>query len=203
MIVAAEEITMKLTQKDLRAFHACARHCDRAMIILKRKGRVQWMTEPARHCVAEFFGDLPAQTNRLPKPMIRWIERHGRERDDKSSALPKSTVIERNGERLVVRLVTDRQEGIHLVRLEKQRQATSAGSLKRLGLSRRETEVLRWLARGMTNAKIGTTLGLSRFTVRTHLEHIYQKLEVQTRTAAAAIAYGESRKPDMRELRST
>jgi DNA-binding CsgD family transcriptional regulator len=44
----------------------------------------------------------------------------------------------------------------------------------------------------VTNAKIGTILGLSRFTVRKHLEHVYEKLGVKTRTAAAALAYGES-----------
>ncbi len=69
-------------------------------------------------------------------------------------------------------------------------------------LTRRETEVLFWLAQGKTNAGIGTTLGLSRFTVRTHLEHIYQKLGVQTRTAAAALAYGENLKPGIGELPS-
>ena len=192
----------QLTQQDLRAFYACARHCDRAMIILKGKKRVQWMTEPARHCVAEFFGDLSAQANRLPKPLLQWIEQQSRERRNKGPTFRSSTAMERNGKRLVVRLVTDRQEGIHLVRLEKQRQAFSAGSLERLGLSRRETEVLRWLAQGKTNAGIGAGLGLSRFTVRKHLEHIYQKLGVQTRTAAAALAYGESRKPGIGELPS-
>ena len=192
----------QLTQQDLRAFHACARHCDRAMIILKGKRRVQWMTEPARHCVAEFFGDLPQQTNRLPAPLERWIKQQSLARPNKGAAFRSSTAIERNGERLVVRFVTDKQEGIHLVRLEKQRQAFSAGSLERLGLSRRETEVLRWLAQGKTNAGIGASLGLSRFTVRTHLEHIYQKLGVQTRTAAAALAYGENLKPGIGELPS-
>ncbi len=192
----------QLTRQDLRAFYACARHCDRAMIILKGKRRVQWMTEPARHCVAEFFGDLPPQANRLPKPMVRWIEQQSRERDNQRSALPKSTVIQRNGEQLVLHLVTDKRERIRLLRLEKQRPAFSPRSLERLGLSRRETEVLFWLAQGKTNAGIGTTLGLSRFTVRTHLEHIYQKLGVQTRTAAAALAYGENLKPGIGELPS-
>jgi len=192
----------QLTQRNLRSLSMCFRNCDRAMIILKGKRRVQWMTEPARHCVAEFFGNLPQHANRLPEPMVQWIEQQSRERDNQPSALPESTVIERDGEQLVLRLVSDKQKGLRLLRLEKQRPALSARSLERLGLSRRETEVLRWLARGMTNAKIGTTLGLSRFTVRTHLEHIYQKLEVQTRTAAAAIAYGESRKLGIGQLRS-
>jgi len=192
----------QLTQKDLRAFHACARHCDRAMIILKGKRRVRWMTEPARQCVAEFFGDLPQQTNRLPKPLLQWIEQQGRERRNKGSAFGSSTAIERNGEQLVVRLVTDKQEGIQLVRLEKQRPALSARSLERLGLSRRQAEVLFCVAQGKTNAETGGILGLSRFTVRKHLENIYQKLGVKTRTAAAALAYGESRKPGMGELPS-
>ena len=190
----------QLTQKDLRAFYACARHCDRAVIILKGKRHVRWMTEPARRCVAEFFGDLPQRTNRLPAPLERWIKQRSLARRNKGPAFRSFTPIERNGERLVVRLVTDREEGIHLVRLEKQRRAFSAGSLARLGLSRRETEVLRWLAQGKTNAGIGVGLGLSRFTVRKHLENIFQKLGVQTRTAAAALAYWESRKPDVREL---
>lgn len=63
-------------------------------------------------------------------------------------------------------------------------------------------DVFRWLARGMTNAKIGAILGLSRNTVRTHLERIYQKLGVQTRTAAAALAYRENLKPGIGELGS-
>jgi len=192
----------QLTQQDLRAFHACARHCDRAMIILNGKRRVRWMTEPARHCVAEFFGDLPQRANHLPAPLERWIKQQSLARPNKGAAVRSSTAIERNGEQLVLHLVTDKRERIRLLRLEKQRPAFSPRSLERLGLSRRETEVLFWLAQGKTNAGIGTTLGLSRFTVRTHLEHIYQKLGVQTRTAAAALAYGESRKPAIGELPS-
>jgi len=191
-----------LTQKELRAFHACARHCDRAMIILNEKRRVRWMTEPARHCVAEFFGDLPQRTNRLPAPLERWIEQRSLARRNKGPAFRSSTAIERNGEQLVVRLMTDKQEGIQLVRLEKQRSAFSAGSLERLGLSRRETEVLFCVAQGKTNAETGGILGLSRFTVRKHLESIYQKLRVKTRTAAAALAYGESLKPGIGQLPS-
>lgn len=58
------------TQLDLRTFRTCARNCDRAVIILKGKKRVRWMTEPARQCVAEFFGDLPVQANCLPGPWL-------------------------------------------------------------------------------------------------------------------------------------
>jgi len=52
-------------------------------------------------------------------------------------------------------------------------------------LSRREAEVLRWVAAGKSDAQIGAILGISARTVQKHLEHAYQKLGVENRTAAA------------------
>ena len=52
------------------------------------------------------------------------------------------------------------------------------------GLTPRENEVLYWLAHGKTDAEIAALLGLSPRTVQKHLEHIYIKLGVETRTAA-------------------
>lgn len=53
-------------------------------------------------------------------------------------------------------------------------------------LSPREAEVLQWIALGKTNKETGMILNLSPRTVQKHLEHIYQKLGVETRTGAAA-----------------
>jgi DNA-binding CsgD family transcriptional regulator len=53
------------------------------------------------------------------------------------------------------------------------------------GISHREGEVLALVARGKTNKQIGATLFLSANTVRKHLEHLYAKLGVTTRTHAA------------------
>ncbi|MCM2341991.1 helix-turn-helix transcriptional regulator [Rhodoferax sp.] len=52
------------------------------------------------------------------------------------------------------------------------------------GLTAREGEVMRWLARGKTDAEIAALLSISPRTVQKHLEHIYVKLGVETRTAA-------------------
>jgi len=52
-------------------------------------------------------------------------------------------------------------------------------------LTRREAEVLRWVAAGKSDAQIGSILGISARTVQKHLEHAYQKLGVENRTAAA------------------
>lgn len=56
--------------------------------------------------------------------------------------------------------------------------------VERLGLTRREVEVLRWVTDGKTNTEIGQILGMSPRTVQKHLQHIFEKLGVSTRTAA-------------------
>lgn len=58
----------------------------------------------------------------------------------------------------------------------------------RFQLTEREVEVLRWVACGKTNRDIGDILGLSPRTVNKHLEHVYVKLGVETRTAATSVA---------------
>jgi DNA-binding CsgD family transcriptional regulator len=51
-------------------------------------------------------------------------------------------------------------------------------------LTPREHEVLRWLAAGKTDRDVAAILGCSHRTVQKHLEHAYEKLGVETRTAA-------------------
>jgi len=57
-----------------------------------------------------------------------------------------------------------------------------------LGLTPREAEVLRWVAEGKSNHDIGVILGASTRTICKHVEHIFSKLSVENRTAAAATA---------------
>jgi DNA-binding CsgD family transcriptional regulator len=52
-------------------------------------------------------------------------------------------------------------------------------------LTPREREIAIWLRQGKRNAEIGAILGISARTVGKHVEHIFEKLGVQTRTAAA------------------
>jgi DNA-binding CsgD family transcriptional regulator len=56
-------------------------------------------------------------------------------------------------------------------------------------LTRRQNELLRLLAAGHTNGQIARRLGISEGTVRTHLENIYEKLGVSSRTAAVTRAF--------------
>jgi DNA-binding CsgD family transcriptional regulator len=52
-------------------------------------------------------------------------------------------------------------------------------------LTAREQEVLHWVAEGKANGDIGRILGCTERTVKKHLQHIFPKLGVETRTAAA------------------
>lgn len=61
-----------------------------------------------------------------------------------------------------------------------------AASWREIDLTPRESEVLRWIATGRTNRAIAKLLDVSPATVKTHLEHIYQKLGVSNRAGAAA-----------------
>jgi DNA-binding CsgD family transcriptional regulator len=57
------------------------------------------------------------------------------------------------------------------------------------GLTEREVEILRLVATGQTNSEIAAFLVLSEKTVGRHLSNIFTKIDVTTRTAAAAFAY--------------
>ncbi len=65
--------------------------------------------------------------------------------------------------------------------------ARDAGRLDQL--TEREHEVLRLMARGATNAEIGTTLHVAEATVKTHVGSIFAKLGVRDRAAAIVFAY--------------
>jgi DNA-binding NarL/FixJ family response regulator len=58
-------------------------------------------------------------------------------------------------------------------------------------LTPRQTDLLRLVAAGHTNTQIARRLGISEATVRTHLENIYGRLQVSSRTAAVTRAFGD------------
>lgn len=66
----------------------------------------------------------------------------------------------------------------------------AASDLERL--TSREQEILALLAKGCLNKEISSQLGISISTVSNHIQHIYEKLHVQSRTAAAAKFFGRS-----------
>jgi len=64
------------------------------------------------------------------------------------------------------------------------------------GLTPREVEVLRLVARGMSNKAIAAALVISRKTAGNHIEHIYSKIGVTNRTAASVFAVKQGILPE-------
>ena len=62
--------------------------------------------------------------------------------------------------------------------------AASGGTRERLGLTRRELEILEHVARGLSNREIGETLFVSENTVKTHCSRVFDKLGARRRTEA-------------------
>ena len=63
-----------------------------------------------------------------------------------------------------------------------------ARPLQSLGLTTREAEVLLWLSQGKSNSEIAIILTTKVRTIAKHLEHVFAKLMVENRTAAAHTA---------------
>ena len=60
---------------------------------------------------------------------------------------------------------------------------------EKISLTKREQETLQLIAKGFSNNEIAGILGISKSTVRTHLEHIYQKMDVTNRVEAITEGY--------------
>lgn len=126
--------------------------------------------------------------------LARTIEHLGRHRDDpafRAEALGVLAAAVGRVDRLVRRLSrATGGAGPVIVALpppgpERGRGPTGPGP----GLTRREGEVLSWIAQGKTDAEIAVILAVSPRTVEKHVERILAKLGVENRTGAAARAW--------------
>ncbi|QYN31952.1 response regulator transcription factor [Pseudonocardia sp. DSM 110487] len=77
-----------------------------------------------------------------------------------------------------------------LVEAYAQHHRTAAAATAHLsGLTPRETEILRLVGTGLTNAQIAQRLVLSEATVKTHVKHLMAKLQLSSRAQAVVVAY--------------
>jgi len=160
------------------------------IVTLSGKGAVRFCSARARRLLADYF-DAPRQKSQLPHTLRSWFCSHQFPTGGKGNLpAPRQPLrVDRPGRRLTVRLVADSSPGQQTLVMQEQRTEFSAAALRPLGLTAREAEILLWVAQGKTNPEIGTILGLSVGTVHKHTEHIFEKLGVETRTAAAAQAF--------------
>lgn len=173
---------------DLVMWQSTIEQIDQAIACVNAKGHILWATQKAHRLLGAKAKDKLAQAERLPAILDDWVNEQKR-RFSTPSELPRPLeplTFELFERRLRARLVTDGDR--HLVFLEEQRPELSPGLLSHLGLSRRETKILTWVAQGKSNPEIAAILGISVRTVHKHVERMYVKLGVENRYAAMRMA---------------
>ncbi len=99
--------------------------------------------------------------------------------------LVRAVRVAAEGEALLAPSVTRRL----VEQFVRQRPAAEEATRRLAALTDRETEVLRLVARGMSSAEIAATLFLGESTVKTHVGHILEKLDLRDRVQAVILAY--------------
>ncbi len=155
--------------------------------------RSVWQTPLARQLMHDYFDVAPSQ---IPAPVLDWLRSEsaavaeGRE----PRTLPVSRTHDNQTRQLVVALQQRTGDyDLLIVMREVSDAAVVDAMVQAFRLTLREAEVLYWVAKGKTNRDIGDILGSSPATVKKHLERVYVKLGVETRTAAASIAMNRVR----------
>lgn len=161
--------------------HRALEELQSAVITLRVDGRVASLPLSAQRLLEKYFDSRPKSLG-LPDLLRAWLTRFAAPRLQP----PRPLHISRADHFLTVRAIN---EGDKIILLLHESIPPSAASLQVLGLTPREAEVLAWVARGRTNAEIADLLGMSARTVQKHLERVFQKLGVESRTAAASRAW--------------
>jgi DNA-binding CsgD family transcriptional regulator/PAS domain-containing protein len=146
------------------------------VIVVRGRGRAMYMNPRAREQLAVYFAPHPVRHDSLPDALAGWFAAHPPPR--------QPLVVEQDGSRLEIRSLAE-PDGCLLV-LRERLTRIAPRPLESLGLTRRQAEVLAWLAQGKANSEIASILEISPNTVARHLEAIFATLGVETRTAAAA-----------------
>jgi DNA-binding CsgD family transcriptional regulator len=155
--------TRRRLKAAMTALQWASEHDLRGVVLLDRAGRIEYASPPARRLLREFCAGRGEHD--LPPELARWLE----------TSTP-TVVLRGPSSRLTVR----RSDNALLL----------DEAHEELGLTPRERQILAWVARGKTNAETAEILWVAPTTVRKHLENIYAKLGVKSRTAAAARLLG-------------
>lgn len=163
-------------------------HADLGVVVTSRDGRVQFATRRALQWLAAYLPDRVRAGRRLPEVLQLWVRQQEACLAATGDAAPVMMpfVAVREDRRLVIRLVPE--PGRRLLMFREESLGAQPRFLEGQGLTRRESEVLGWVGEGKTNVEIAAILGIRRRTVSKHLERVFEKLGVETRTAAAVRA---------------
>jgi DNA-binding NarL/FixJ family response regulator len=170
-----------------RAVHASVASLDatgRLMMATDIDGRLLWCTPLAERAIARAAPGWDRRDAVLPPALRGGVQRLFAQ--DASGASIRMDLPQGAIELIVIGRLRGDEVLIQLNELDPQRDARRLQH--GLQITQREAEVLLWLSYGKSNSDISDVLTISPRTVQKHLEHIYEKMGVETRSSAAAIA---------------
>ena len=152
-------------------------------------GKLVWQTPLARKLLKDYFAN-PEEV--APDELLSWI--NDANQAYRASREARPLLVAQGNRRLLASFHDQTGDEEWLVVLREENDASAIESLiAAFRLTQREAEVLYWVVQGKTSNDIGEILGNSPRTVNKHLEHVFEKLGVETRTAAANLALSKMR----------
>ncbi|HYD33097.1 MAG TPA: response regulator transcription factor [Methylophilaceae bacterium] len=160
-----------------------------AIAVLPQTGKVLWQTPLARRYMEKYFEATRSAEVETPGQLLQWLQKLGSKGD---SGVQQLTIFNSGSRLIFTPADLDEDQWVILLR-EESDTAQIEALVANFSLTLREAEVLYWVIKGKTNRDIGDILGTSPRTVNKHMEHVFTKLGVETRTAAAALAVNKLR----------
>lgn len=160
-----------------RAAQDALNHLPVGVVKLDRNHRVKLITQPAQRLLKTYYGNNGA----LPEEITNYA------RSLAGVPGPPLTIRRDRSHLIVQTLAPDGTTGELTLLLSDHPSAPPKPATARaryFGLTAREAEVLDWLAEGKSNSEIAIILSISPRTVQKHLEHAFEKLSVESRSAA-------------------
>lgn len=171
-----------------RAVHASAMSLDatgRLVVATDLHGNMLWSTPLAERVIAGLDPAWSRDSTALPDRLRQAVERLLAHRNQGGASIR----LDRPEGALELVVIAQYRDNEVLIRLNELNPERDASKLQQwLNLTQREAEVLLWVSYGKASGDISEVLNISPRTVQKHLERIYEKLGVETRSAAAAIA---------------
>jgi DNA-binding CsgD family transcriptional regulator len=180
-------IALKKLKDEQTRLNGTLEALQQCVVIIDPKFRIKFASPRAHGVLTQFFGPR-TKSSKLPAQLENWLARHIGRNWRKGTLPPVREPLRvfADDRWLLVRWLGKAIHGELTLVLQEQASAGSAAEkLRPLGLTDREAEVLYWVVQGKTNPEIAIICGGSPRTVQKHLEHIFGKLGVETRTAAA------------------
>jgi DNA-binding CsgD family transcriptional regulator len=159
------------------------------VVLVDDLGKVQLMTAQVATWL-QFYFPSNRHVSQLPELLQSWVKYQidRLKSVDKPLSPQLPLRFQQENKQLTIRLAIDIPGKRYLLFFAEESILSIFAALELLGLTQREAEILASVIHGRSNQEIATDLRMNINTVRKHLEHMYQKLGVQSRTEAISVA---------------